>query len=238
MLFKKKLRNYRDSFYLHKKNVAQEILKSRLQNKNFTIISNNCWGGEVYRALNLPYKTPFIGLFLFAPCYIRLLINLKKYLNSELSFTNLSQYKFANQQREQGTWNFYPIGLLDDEIEIHFMHYFSESEARKKWFRRLERIDWEPENIFLKFCDHGLCTEQLIRDFERLCFPHKVCFTSKHYPELKSTVWIEECRNEPYVVDGASLYSVGRKYFDAIDWLNGGSGRVKIKQKILNTVLY
>jgi len=238
MLLKEKLRNYRDSFYLHKKNVAQEILRSRLQNKNFTIISNNCWGGEVYRALNLPYKTPFIGLFLFAPCYVRLLINLQEYLNSNLNFTKVSQYKFANQQREQGTWNFYPIGLLDDEIEIHFMHYFSKSEAREKWFRRLERIDWKPENIFLKFCDRGLCTEQLIAEFDRLDYSHKVCFTSKNYLELKSTVWIEECKNDPYVVDGKVLYNVCKKYFDVSDWLNRGSGRVKIQQKILNTVFY
>lgn len=233
MLLKEKLRIYRDSFYLHKKNVAQEILKIRLQNKNFTIIANNCWGGEIYRALNLPYKTPFIGLFLFAPCYIRLLKNLKTYLNSELNFTKLSQYKFVNQQREQGIWDFYPIGLLND-VEIHFMHYFSESEAREKWLRRLGRIDWEPENLFLKFCDRGFCTQELITEFERLDYSQKVCFTSKNYPELKSTVWIEECKNDPYVVDGKVLHSVCRKYFDAVDWLNGGNGHIKFFQKFIN----
>jgi uncharacterized protein (DUF1919 family) len=238
MILKEHLRSYRDGFYLYKKNLAQGVSKTRLRNTNFTIISNNCWGGEVYRELSLPYQTPFVGLFLFAPCYIRLLNNLRAYLEGTLAFTRVSRYEFANQQRDQGIWNCYPIGLLDDDIEIHFMHYSSDSEAREKWFRRLKRINWNTSNVFLKFCDRGLCTEQLIAEFDKLNFTQKVCFTSKNYPELKSSVWIEECKNEPCVVDGASLYRVGRKYFDAIDWLNGGSGHVKLTQKILNKVFY
>jgi hypothetical protein len=40
------------------------------------------------------------------------------------------------------------------------------------------------------------------------------------------------------VVDGGSLYRVGRNYFDVIDWLNGGDGSVSTMQKLLNTLLY
>ena len=40
-----------------------------------TIISNNCWGGFVYQKFNLQYRTPFVGLFIFAPDYIELLEN-------------------------------------------------------------------------------------------------------------------------------------------------------------------
>lgn len=236
MNLKGKLRNHINNFYLYKDDLARELSKKRLKNRDFTIISNNCWGGEVYRDLNLRYTTPFVGLFMFAPCYLQLLDNLNPYLNEKINFTKKSRYDFANTQRKKGIYNYYPIGLIDDHIEIHFMHYSSDSEAREKWVRRLKRINWDTGNIFLKFCDRGLCTEKLIADFDKLDFPHKVCFTSQNYPELKSTVWIEECRNEPSVVDGGSLYRVGRKYFDAIDWLNGGSGQVKITQQIFNKV--
>jgi uncharacterized protein (DUF1919 family) len=237
MTLKKQLRRYRDSFYSYKKNVEREISRSRLKDRDFTIISNNCWGSEVYRDLGLPYQTPFVGLFLFAPCYIQLLNNLKFYLEGELNFKEFSRYELANQKREKGIWALYPIGLLGDDVEIHFMHYSSDSEAREKWFRRLKRIHWDTENIFLKFCDRGLCTEQLIAEFDQLNFSQKVCFTSKNYPDFKSAVWVKECRNAPYVVDGSSLYRVSREYFDVIDWLNGGSGHVKITQKIFNRVL-
>ncbi|MBV5343054.1 DUF1919 domain-containing protein, partial [bacterium] len=47
----------------------------RKQNKNldFTIISNNCWGGGIYEDLNLKYNSPTVGLFFYAPCYIEFL---------------------------------------------------------------------------------------------------------------------------------------------------------------------
>ena len=57
---------------------------AKLQNKNFVIISNNCFGGQAYRSLQLPYNTPFVGLFLYGPCYLKLLQNFGFYLNQDL----------------------------------------------------------------------------------------------------------------------------------------------------------
>lgn len=230
MTFKEQFKNYRTS-------LARSILKTRLRNRDFTIISNNCWGAEVYKDLELPYATPFVGLFLFAPCYLRLLNNLKAYLETVPNFTNTSRYKFANKQRKQGIWDQYPIGLLGEDIEVHFMHYSSVSEASEKWARRVSRINWDKKNIFLKFCDRGLCTEENMKEFDQLDFPNKVCFTAKKYSHFKSNVWVRECRDEPYVIDGGSLYKVCGKYFNVIDWLNGGSGHIKLTQKLLNQVI-
>lgn len=61
-------------------------LKSKLTNKDFTIISNNCWGAFVYQKFNLQYNTPFVGLFLFAPDYIKLLKNFENMINNKLTF--------------------------------------------------------------------------------------------------------------------------------------------------------
>ena len=41
----------------------------KLLNKKFTIISNNCWGGWVYREFAVPYQTPTIGLFFLASVF-------------------------------------------------------------------------------------------------------------------------------------------------------------------------
>lgn len=57
-----------------------------LKNKTFTIISDTCWGGFIYQYFNLPYNSPFIGLYIFSPDYIDLLSNFKKYMNDELTF--------------------------------------------------------------------------------------------------------------------------------------------------------
>jgi len=40
----------------------------KIDNHNFSIISSNCVGAKIYQEFGLPYKTPFVGVFLFAPC--------------------------------------------------------------------------------------------------------------------------------------------------------------------------
>lgn len=35
----------------------------RLRSTDFTVISNNCWAGTVYRYFNLPYLSPTCGLY-------------------------------------------------------------------------------------------------------------------------------------------------------------------------------
>ena len=60
--------------------------KRKLKNEDFTIISNNCWAGHVYRYYNLPYNTPTVGLYFYPDEYIRFLSNLKKYMSMKLTF--------------------------------------------------------------------------------------------------------------------------------------------------------
>ena len=63
------------------------IPRRRLKNKNFTIICDNCWAGKVYQELGLPYQTPFVGMFIFSPDYIKMLKNLKHYLSGNIPLT-------------------------------------------------------------------------------------------------------------------------------------------------------
>ena len=60
--------------------------KKRLKNNSFCIISNDCWGGELYAYFDVQYNTPFIGLYLMAPCYIKLLQNFEDYMQLDLNF--------------------------------------------------------------------------------------------------------------------------------------------------------
>lgn len=85
--------------------------RKRLTNKDFTIISNNCWGGHVYQDLDLEYLTPFVGLYFHLPCYLKLLKNFEHYMNQQLTFTDKSIYEKADSKREE---NYYPLGKLDD----------------------------------------------------------------------------------------------------------------------------
>jgi len=191
--------------------LGQGPVNNNLENKHFTIISNDSWAGKVYDDLGIIYKTPFIDTHLLAPCYITLLKNLKRYLTLPLTFTAVSRYDFFNKEREK---RFYPIGLLNGDVEIHFPYDQDEITAKKLWDERVKRIHWD--NLFVKFSgDNLLCTKELIKEFDNLNFSHKVCFTAKEYPMFKSTVCIKDG-----VVEGETIYPVSKKSFDVVRWLN------------------
>lgn len=138
---RRKIRNGFSSFF-QKKDIA------RLQNKDFVLISRNCWGGQVYQWLNIPYNTPFVGLFLFGPCYMKLLRDFERYMAIDLKFIEQSKYAEVEE--------IYPIGILDD-VEIHFQHYNGIEEARDKWNRRKKRmLAHNKTNFFIVFVIEGM----------------------------------------------------------------------------------
>lgn len=116
-----------------------------LQNKNFSIISNNCWGGQVYRSYGLPYTSPTIGLFIMPKDYIKFISDLTYYLEKDLKFIYRNQSKYRIYLEEHVDHNC-PIGILED-IEIIFLHYTSENDAYNNWNRRKKRVNFE--NVLL-----------------------------------------------------------------------------------------
>src|SRR5690606_37279406 len=118
-LFSRMISGYYKKYFLvklypYKKKILNIFFKRHIKNYDFAIVSNNCWGGGFYQALGLPYNTPFIGLYINIPCYIKMLGNMNHYLQQELEFIDNSKYPIKKSN--------YPIGLLGD-IEIHFLHY-------------------------------------------------------------------------------------------------------------------
>lgn len=114
------------------------IAKSRgriLRNKDFTIISNNCWGGMIYDSYCLQKQSPTVGLFFIADDYIKFISDIKRYVNTELKFIYPESSKWRCKVCEDKRYGSYPVGILDD-IEIFFLHYHNEQEAYEKWNRR------------------------------------------------------------------------------------------------------
>lgn len=60
--------------------------RKQLKSTDFTIISNNCWGGMIYESYNLPKESPTVGMFFIAKDYIEFLSDLKGYVNGKLTF--------------------------------------------------------------------------------------------------------------------------------------------------------
>lgn len=91
------------------------------------------------------------------------------------------------------------------------MHYHSEKEVLEKWARRSERIDFD--NMIVKFSDTDCCTDELIAEFDRLPFKHKVCFCHKPHPGLKSVVYMPEYKDQGRVVNE---WAYSYKYYNFV----------------------
>jgi uncharacterized protein (DUF1919 family) len=193
-------------------------IKTRLGSPNFTIISNNCWGGGIYEELEIEFTSPTVGLFFYAPCYLNFITDLKKYIElTSFTFITHSKYEEANQLRQDRNW-FYPIARLDD-IEIHFMHYKTEAECIEKWNRRKKRINWE--QLYFKMCDRDLCTPEIRNAFLNLRVKNKVFFGARdvkhpHYIFLKA---FQKEKMVPSLYEHPWFY---RKQFNFVKWINSG----------------
>lgn len=133
-----------------------------LLNSKVSIIANSCWGGKTYHTLGMKFLSPFINMYIHDEDYLKLLVNLKYYLNCDLKFT---RWKYAVDYKTD-----FPVCALDD-IEVFFKHYARIDEAKEKWYERCSRINWD--NLFIMFYTEE---RDKLAAFERLNYAKKVCF--------------------------------------------------------------
>ena len=202
--------------YLDKKEHASAKERKKLRYQSFTIISNNCWGGWVYRFFQLPYLSPTIGLFFLAEDYLKFISDLKGYLNKELLFINPDEANKSEQLKKiVNKFGKYPIARLGD-VDIHFLHYSSEDEARKKWEKRTGRIDYS--RVIIKFSTQNLLEDQFAEEFDKFDFPNKLFFTFKRF-KCKNMKQIFFRRDKRYNItrNEGRYYPL---YFNVIKYIN------------------
>jgi uncharacterized protein (DUF1919 family) len=191
------------------------LLRQWIGHIPFTIISNDCYGAELYRWLGRPYNTPFVGLMIMAPCYIKLLSQPRYLMSQPLRFTSRSKYPSMIGFHERH--GHYPIGLLED-LEIHFLHYASQQQAVDAWTRRLQRMDWE--HIKVKFSmDKDLATEDLLQTFEALSLPAKLTISKRNYATSASNIVVPG-----FELDAARTFRKSLLVLDLKAWLMGKPG--------------
>lgn len=101
-----------------------------------------------------------------------------------------------------------------DDVEIIFLHYHSEEEARKKWNRRKRRIHWD--NLFFKMSEQNLCTREHLQQFDRLPTNNKFVFVSQDY-NIESQVVFKDWLGKGFVPNDTTNF---RKFINVINWLN------------------
>lgn len=150
--------------------------KKKINKNDFTIISNNCWGGTIYESYNMKKQSPTIGMFIMPEDYLAFIGNLEYYLNQNLEIIDCDKSKWKNQLCEKSNWGTYIIGKLDD-IELHMLHYHDKKIAEEKWKKRISRVNMN--HLLIKFNDQNGCTLEHIKRFSDLNIKNKICFVCK-----------------------------------------------------------
>lgn len=195
--------------------------RERLSRTGFSIFSNNCWAGLVYRRYGLPYKSPTAGLYFFAGDYVKFASRLKRYTSLPLEFVDARECRHAAQLAEKGELD-KPIGVLDD-VEVVFLHYPTADVAREKWERRCERINWD--DVFIKFSQMNCCAYKDLVAFDAIPHKNKLCFTASPRPELPCAVHYPGFGDGGGVLNDTDYYA---RYVDVDEWLAGEPERYDV----------
>ncbi|ABM02191.1 Exopolysaccharide biosynthesis protein-like protein [Psychromonas ingrahamii 37] len=199
------------------KYIKSRLSRLKLKQNDFTIISNNCWGTFMYKKFALPYTTPFVNLLIFSPDYIELLENLTPELLTKISFI---EHENSQHKEEMVRLNIYkknyPIGILDNKYELHFLHYQSQQDAKDKWLKRLARMNFD--KLIVKFSASLKFEDNMAERFDDLNFKNKICFTATAFPNLKSIVSMQAFKGKETVID--EWKHTTKKEFDLINFIN------------------
>lgn len=177
---------YKDILYLKEKITP-------LTQQHYSVLSMNCFGGHIYQDFKIPYESPTAGLFFFPDDFCSVLEDLS-ILKRDIVFVPKSKWKLANDKmptREHP----YPIGVFEGtNIEIHFLHYYTEQDALDKWHRRMKRFNFD-RFIAIGF-QQNECTKEAILRFEKIDIPNKVFFTNWDM-NLSHVIYMQEFKDWP-----------------------------------------
>ncbi len=169
-----------------------EEMKGKLQNRDFSIISQNCIGGVFYHDMGLQFTSPTINLYFTCPDFVKFVLNLDHYL----------------ALTPQMTWGEeYPVGYLED-VAICFQHYDSCSEALKKWEERKKRIN--REKVVVLCSDMEEFSEEVYAEWKKISFP-KLLFTASHHDNASELYYpeYEQCGNVADLIPDRKFYRDG-----------------------------
>ena len=201
---------YKDIRLMLRKKLILEKWRAINHNIDLSIISSDCTGGLLCHELGIRFNSPTINMFMMAEDY--------------LSFCRNIEYWINQPWIEVETEYEYPVVMLGEKgIKLYLVHYKSVDEAKQKWDIRKTRINYN--NIYYVMNDRNGCTEEMIRQFDKLTCKNKIFFSHKHHENIKSE-FVIKCREPfscvPTMTAFKNKFSIQRNYdqFDFVGWIN------------------
>lgn len=164
-----------------------------LKNLDFSIISNNCWGGVIYDIFGLQYRTPTIGCFMYSKDYIKFISNLSYYLSIDAVKIENSESKYKDKLNKET-----PIGKIDD-VEVIFLHYSNIDDALSKWNKRRKRVNFD--NLLIKYSDQNEFSYNEYIEYKNLKFKNKIFITANSDLKEEDVIYLPQFQNIGYAKD-------------------------------------
>lgn len=207
-------RSWRDDLKNWRNRVGGALNRTGLEEREFTVLSNDCWGQALYEGYGLPLQTPLIGSGMYADCFIRFLGDIEGYLRSPLRFVRETRHLALGRVRNQ-RWP-WPIAVLRDDVEVHFLHHSSEDACRRAWDAGCEKLQFK--RIAVKFSvDKDGATQEHVERFAAMPFERKLLISRNHHPGIACAL-----QTPDYLANGAVMFRRSIKHFDCTHWLNTG----------------
>lgn len=186
-----------------------------------TLITNNCWGGIIYNNYGREFDSPTINLQILPEYFPDFCTFLKFYLCMELEeCTELDMWQEAYMYHMFGDNRpDCPIGLLND-MPVVFQHYGTFEEAKRKWYERRERVDYN--DIGYMFHAKNISYKAAALEFLDRDLPNSICITegfeipgaySFHVPEGMDAFG--------GVKENGGMRRIIEENFRISDWLEG-----------------
>jgi len=153
----------------------------KLQRSRLSIFSVNCIGGFLLNTLGLPFRSPFVNLFLSNGDFMKFLRAPHNYLEKSL----------VDDGRCMESVSKFPMAKLGD-ITLRMMHYKTFEESVVAWEKRKPRINWY--NLLVLMWS---INPKELEQFDALPYGKKICFVP-FKSDLDSAWYIEHRLKEKY----------------------------------------
>lgn len=188
-----------------------------LKNRDFTIISCNCWDWGVYSRYQLPYSSPTTNLLFPPRKFLKFISDIPHYLNEELVQIDLESFHYRDyvlEREKKGGWGKkdprkFVYARLGD-VDFVAWHYNTFEEVKEKWDRRKKRVNYD--KMLFKMHDLWECSFEEFKEYLRLTEGKNALFLTakKEWKEYASSnpnvIFIERFEKIGYMVDDVHHY--------------------------------
>ncbi len=183
-------------------------VQRRIAPRDVSIVSDDCWAGQYYRRMGIPYLTPTVGCWAEPVGYLDFVIEM------------LSGRNFPSIQAEYAIGEKYPI-LSVGPARFHFIHDTDVAMAVKTFERRLARVN--PDKLFVKIDFGKMYTREDVLQWNRLACPNAVALFPLGTPLFSNLEIYNGVGITGWSFNGAKMFGVSEEHFDVVRWLKTGN---------------